>query len=448
MTEMSVGRLEECLRSVIFTRRAADNAPSDSAVARRIGWPTQKVTAWRAGTEPVPGKVAAWLERRAAARAADPVPVLPDFRQLASRSRTLPSEEEAQARSMLLRTSMNALGWKNVRLASKIGRSEESVSRFLRGRPEQAAPLDLLSWLEQVRVKGEDRAGPPPSLAQPASEASLNAPEYGRRLVAAMTALDMGVAYLAKQVDRTFEGVRQWTLGKVPVPGDLLAWLERTVASDAADPPPAFKAVAEPSKMTTHRLIEILDALQISSRELSARVPYLSNDGKDVRRWRGGKVAIPKDIADWLERVWDARLDDEALAEVWTNPPRKGEDFWAGPPDPVMHPEELDRVMKALGFNSRILQAAVSWLEEGEVDRWLGNIEPVEPNVARWLRALYKADGDDRETGKLMRRRPPTPMPGLERLSDRQNAQINGNFPPQEENDSDPKRPMTLDEIL
>lgn len=240
MTTMTPERLEECLSVLAGVRRRSGDGPSDRAVARLLGRPVSWVVEYRNGTMPVPADLAEWLERRTAKRLASHAPVLPDRDKSRPWQRVKVSAEEAAAQAERLRAAMDALSWNAPYLASLVNKGPPAIRRWMLGTSKLPPPSDLVRWVEKVVRVGEDKAGPPPQLDSTWSDGQREAEGRATRLLCAMKALDWGLPEVAEQANRTYEGVRQWTLGKTTAPLEFVTWMEGLARDAASDPPPPW----------------------------------------------------------------------------------------------------------------------------------------------------------------------------------------------------------------
>jgi hypothetical protein len=122
---MTPARLSECLTILTAGAHrsglADEHGPVLRLAARLVGVATKTIQRWLHGEVPVPDDVAAWLERRVAARLANPPPSL-----AGERSGPVSAEEKA-ARCVRLRAALGALGWTAPYFGGLIGRPRNTI---------------------------------------------------------------------------------------------------------------------------------------------------------------------------------------------------------------------------------------------------------------------------------------------------------------------------------
>jgi hypothetical protein len=276
---MTPARLSECLTILTAgaqrTGLADEEGPVLRSAARLVGMSARTIQHWLRGEAPVPEDVAAWLERRVAAREANPPPVL-----TGGRSERVSAEEKA-ARCERLRSGLQALDWSAPFFGQQIGRPRNTIFYWTSG--HSPPPLEAIGWVE--RLAADDAADLSPRVK--ASDGLATEVTAGIDLLR-----KAGLTKAAKLLERQGgEAVEAEEAAPAPAPAEISGPSEKRAEEPAAAPD---------APMTADEAWGCLGVLGWKARDPARLIGF---DTRNGRRWFSGDDTMPPPLAAWLRKL-------------------------------------------------------------------------------------------------------------------------------------------------
>lgn len=278
---MTPEHLEECLTVLTAGAQRVGVAHAEGPVLRSaerlIGMSARTIGLWLRGQYPVPEDVAAWLERRVAAREANPPPVLDETKARVS------SEEKAE-RCARLRAALEALDWSQPFVGRLVGRPRNTIFYWVSG--HSPPPIEVVEWAE--RLAADDAADPSPRVK---AGGGLMAEIMGGMKLLREAGLTKAAALLGEHLDGA-GGEGSGEAGEaMPAP----ARPEISVATEKKEAP---KVSVGP--MTQDEAWACLTELGWKARDPARLIGF---DVRNGRRWFSGDDTMPPAMGEWLRKM-------------------------------------------------------------------------------------------------------------------------------------------------